>query len=49
MNEDLDERNAAAKALAEHLIESGAAMCVVPVIINDEKFEITVKRIPVSE
>jgi len=48
LKEELDEGERAAHALAEHLRKMGAAKATIPVIIDDEKYEVVVTYVPVE-
>jgi hypothetical protein len=50
LSEELNEGTNIAKMLVEHvLFTMGAAGAVIPVLLNDEKYEVSVTHIPVKE
>lgn len=48
ISDELERGDVAARMLVEHLLCMGASSSVIPVIVADEKFEVTVRRVPVD-
>lgn len=48
LQDALDNGNHHAVELARHLIEMGAAAATLPVWIDDERYEVVVKHVPVK-
>jgi len=49
LSAELSEGSRLAKLLVEHLLRMGAGACTLPVVVEDESYEVIVRHKPVKE